>query len=477
VSERTGGHASDGIPTFAVVGRINKGKSSIVSTLTEDESVRIAKEPRTTRHCERYHLHAGDGRPLFTIVDTPGFEDAPRALAWMREREHSAADRARAVEDFVRHFQARHEFVEECELLEPILAGAGILYVVDASRPYRANYEAEMEILQWTGRPRMALINYIGGEDHVAEWQRALDQYFSIVRVFNAQRATFEDRIALLEAFRVLREDTRPVVDRAIASIREEWESRRRQAAAIVADLLIDELTYRIERKLAEGDDPERHREEWEAHFHDALRERERRERRAVESLYRHERLEREEDEMARPLFARDLFAETTWRVLGLDTTQLVGLGVITGATVGGAVDLAVGGSSFLAGTLIGGVVGGVSSFLARKPVGRVEILGRALGGEVVFVGPLRDPNFAWVLLDRALLHYRLVVGRPHAVRETLVLEHDEGRRGLVGRLPGSTQRKLSRLFAAVQRDPDVVQHALRDELQREVAALLVDHG
>ena len=36
-------------PTFAIVGHPNKGKSSIVATLAEDESVSISPDPGTTR--------------------------------------------------------------------------------------------------------------------------------------------------------------------------------------------------------------------------------------------------------------------------------------------------------------------------------------------------------------------------------------------------------------------------------------------
>ena len=79
-------------PRFAVVGRVNKGKSSIVATLAEDDSVRIDPRPGTTTEVREYPVSV-DGRPLFVLVDTPGFEDAPHALAWLRAREVSAADR------------------------------------------------------------------------------------------------------------------------------------------------------------------------------------------------------------------------------------------------------------------------------------------------------------------------------------------------------------------------------------------------
>jgi hypothetical protein len=55
-----------------------------------------------------------------------------------------------------------------------------------------------MEILRWTGRPRMALVNRIGAGNHVEEWKKALGQFFSIVREFDANRAGFDDRIRLL---------------------------------------------------------------------------------------------------------------------------------------------------------------------------------------------------------------------------------------------------------------------------------------
>ena len=108
-----------------------------------------------------------------------------------------------AVNDGSGEHEADARFPDECELLRPIVAGAGILYVVDGSKPYGAESELEMQILQWTGRPRMALINLIGEEDHQAEWRQALDQYFSLVRVFDAVGADF-DRMTFAEKLDLL---------------------------------------------------------------------------------------------------------------------------------------------------------------------------------------------------------------------------------------------------------------------------------
>ena len=149
------------VPTFAVVGHPNKGKSSIVSTLAQDDSVRVAPEPGTTTECRAYPMRV-DGEVQYVLVDTPGFQRARRALEWMRAREtHAGAHRA-VVEAFVAEHRATSRFRDECELLAPVLAGAGILYVADGARPYGPDFDAEMEILRWTGQPSMALINPIG---------------------------------------------------------------------------------------------------------------------------------------------------------------------------------------------------------------------------------------------------------------------------------------------------------------------------
>jgi len=461
------------VPAFAVVGRVNKGKSSVVSTLVEDDSVRVDKEPGTTRVCARFPFRADDGRVLCYAIDTPGFEEAPRALAWLQEREQSAADRPALVARFVETFRGGAEFADECALLAPILAGAAILYVVDASLPYRRNYEAEMEILRWTGRPRMALVNAIGGDDHVDEWTRALGQYFSVVRPFDAHRSGFAERIALLRAFRELDGDARPSIDEAIRVLESDWQRRRDRAAVIVAELVADAVTFTVEHPLGQHDTTERHRAAWEAEFLSALRDREQRARREIERLYRHDRLQREEASLAPEAFEWDLFAQENQRVFGLDQWQIVRAGAIGGAAIGGVVDAATLGHSFLLGTVIGGVVGGVASWFGTERAVEMKVLGQSVAGRVATIGPLRDRQFPWVLLDRALLHFASVVGRAHAKRDPLKVEPSEGKLGASSALDAETRDAIGALFGRLRNADRPVPPELVDALAATLLPLL----
>ena len=240
------------IPTFAVVGHPNKGKSSIVATLAEDERLAIGPMPGTTRRAIP-HTFAIDGEPQYVLIDTPGFQRAGAVLEWLESRATTASARPQLVADFVAAHEKDPRFHDECELLRPIVAGAGILYVVDGSKPYGPEYELEMQILQWTGRPRMALINMIGEEDHQLEWRQALDQYFSVVREFDAVGADFETRLGLLKVFGELDESWRSALQVAVDALVKERRRRVERSAREIAGSLIDALGFSERAPL--GDD------------------------------------------------------------------------------------------------------------------------------------------------------------------------------------------------------------------------------
>ena len=91
-------------PTFAVIGRVNKGKSSIVSALAEDDGVIIESSAGTTRECQDFPVLV-DGRTIIMLIDTPGFQQAPRALARMKESEISAASGREDDNEFYKLFK------------------------------------------------------------------------------------------------------------------------------------------------------------------------------------------------------------------------------------------------------------------------------------------------------------------------------------------------------------------------------------
>ncbi|WP_286876147.1 GTPase, partial [Marinimicrobium sp. UBA4509] len=111
-------------PRLCVVGHPNRGKSSIVSTLTENDSVRISPASGTTRRADRFEFSL-DGRVLLTLIDTPGFQRARQVQAWLEREPVSPGARPDRVRAFLAEPGHTERFPDEVALLRPIMEGAG----------------------------------------------------------------------------------------------------------------------------------------------------------------------------------------------------------------------------------------------------------------------------------------------------------------------------------------------------------------
>lgn len=462
-------------PAFAVVGRVNKGKSSVIASLIERDDVKISPRPGTTTECVRYDVEQ-DERVLFTVVDTPGFEDAPRALHWLREREATAADRVALVQAFVAEFCDTDEFVQECKLLRPILDGAAILYVVNGEEPYRQNYEAEMEILRYTGQPAMALINWSESGAHVDDWKKALNQYFKLVRFFDAHNVTWRERRKLLEAFQVLEPRWEGALDEALRTLETEQQRRLHEVSSIITDLLVDALTFNLVVVLPHSTALRFEREKLEKRFHDALRDKEAKAHRAIARVYLHD-LDHWSPETPMAFEqGDDLFSKETWNVMGLSPATLLAITTATGAVAGGSIDAAVGMASFLTGAVLGGLGGlGFGLYeLTRRFASASNVteqakslLKRSKDGERIRVGPHPSLNFPFVLLGRALDHSLRVLAWAHARRQLPPASGQE--QGILKSLRAAEGRKLNKLFSKVRKSYRAVSPGLRAELRTAV--------
>ncbi|NOX99238.1 MAG: GTPase/DUF3482 domain-containing protein, partial [Verrucomicrobia bacterium] len=320
------------VPKFAVVGQVNEGKSSVLATLVEEgdqSKIRVSETPGETARCQSIMLEI-NGRKVLEFIDTPGFQRARQALAWMKEHHETSGDttaRADSIKAFVEEFRGTRDYEDEVRLLEPVLEGAGIVYVVDGSKPVRPNHLAEMEILRWTGRPRMAILNNKGGgDDEFAEqWKKHLGESFNLTRGFNAHRARFRERIRLLQHLLEIEEGHRPVIEDTIRLLEQEWDQRRNDAADVMVELLENCLSHQSCRNVS-GDQINRRgkreqiTEELTEEYRRAIRKTEDRQHRRLLEIYRHREVEPEVEGQASEAMG-DLFAGETWQVLGLSRT------------------------------------------------------------------------------------------------------------------------------------------------------------
>jgi len=421
------------VPTFAVVGRVNTGKTSVLATLLEiddNEIVRISPTPGETTRCQIHKVVFG-GKECVRFIDTPGFSRPIEALKVIRSLHQEGAPHLQALEQFVR--EAGEEFGDEKRLLEPLLEGAGVLYVVDPSKPLRDDFLAEMEILRWTGKPRLALMNRRSAEPGPDEeaWRSSLGGAFNLVRTFDAHQARYEERLRLLQALLEIEERHRGSLEETLSLVEDEWQRRREEAAEVIIGFFEEALTLRAEATLEERDltlpsRRARKAELLEKEYFEKLAELERRCFASLLKIYRHHLLKADSNIDA--FLNIDLQSDETWSKWGLKRGQLALVSALTGAAGGFAVDAATGGLTHGAGTVIGGLVGGTAAWFKGGSLPDLRITlsgGIKLGtgeGKTLTMGPPKNPNFPWVLLDGILSRYQQMLARAHGRRDAEVL-------------------------------------------------------
>ena len=403
----------ESIQEFAIVGHPNEGKSSVLSTLAEDDSVRISATPGETLVCQKFPVII-DGREIIRFVDTPGFQHP-------REILHQLQSLQNETDDIITGFREKNadmpEFRQDIELLLPLTEGAGIIYVVDGSRPVRSVDRAEMEILRLTGLPRMAILNSKDAStDFLDQWKEEFRKTFNVFRVFNAHRATYAERIALLEGLKHIDQDWQVTLDTVISAFRKDWAQRNRTSAAIINGMLEECLSFKTARNLADEADEERVKDEMRQTYEKKIRQIESRAHQQIRSLFKHNIFKY--DLPPQSILHEDLFSESTWNFLGLSRNQQIAAAGIGGAGIAAAIDAATFGASFGVFAALGGLAGAGWAALGGKGLAQTRILGIPLGGREIQTGPVKNIQFLYILLDRSLIYYSHIINWAHGRRD-----------------------------------------------------------
>ncbi len=458
---------SSSTPDFAVVGKVNAGKSSVLATLLEvddDAILRISNTPGETTECQPFPI-AFDGKEWLRFIDTPGFSRPIEAMQAIKALTPPDTKPTRqTLNTFISTYQGTGEFEDECRLLSPMLSGSGLLYVIDPSKPLRESFVAEMEILRWTGQPRLALLNAKGeSSEFLSDWKNTLGSYFNLVRTFNAHTAKYDERVRLIRSLLEIDEANGEAIESVLSYLDQEWDQRREESAEAIITFLEKALTHRETTALSERDQivesrKERKMEELSKTYFTKITNLEKKMHSTLLKLYRHHLVSIQQETTAYESF--DLFAEETWEKWGLNRTQLTMAGAATGGAGGLMIDIGTGGLTHGFGTLLGAVGGAATAFFKG---GELPDFGFSLGGGLkvedkdgtaLAVGPPTSDNFAWILLDSSLNFYAQILTRAHAKRSSDIITHDG--RSITRELDSQQRKQLAKWFAScVKGSPD----------------------
>lgn len=444
-------------PRLAIMGHPNAGKSSVVATLTENDRIAIDKRAGTTTESDLYPVII-DGQAVIEFIDTPGFQNPSAILEWFQAHE-GEGDLARAFVDAHRRDPL---FAHDCALLEPVAEGAGIILVVDGSKRIKEKDRTEIELLRLTARPRMAILNNLASQDkYMGQWQDALSKAFNSVRHFNAHRATYAERIRLLHALKSIDQRWEKRLEMTIDAFERDWDRRMDQATGTIIDLLKDALSFQVTRTVKDKhlvfkSGRDKVTGEIMAEFENGLRKLEGMAQEQIRAHFRHNVWKASHSS----ILDKDLLSDEVSHALGLSKRQLALAGLATGAATGAGIDLALAGHSLGLGALLGAAAGGVLGIAGGSALAKLDIEEKP-GTKRFTVGPVSNPKFPFVLLDRIILYSARAMdwahGRQAADEDAVNKVPDKEIRvqGFTEALESQQQRDLDRFFAAVRRGRD----------------------
>jgi len=430
------------VPSYAIVGHPNEGKSSIVATLAEDDTIRISDLPGETRRCRGSALRL-NGETCINFVDTPGFQNPRRVEGIFREAVEKGLP---PLEAFFTHAEGDAGLAHDRELLGPLAEGMGIIYVADGSRPPTAVDRAEIEILRLTGLPRIAVLNRKGGRSQwINEWTGLCQRAFNATREFNAHDAPFDARLRFIENLRVIDAANEKHLESVIAKMKTDRARRMEELAFRLQEWIGDALHYKHIYDYDRVQGVAGIREKVQAEYWKALEDMEQTAWRDFRRLLKHHRVEFDLSNDA--LLAEGIASEQTWQLLGLTRRQLTLAAAVIGAGGGAVADLATAGLTFGIFTAGGAVGGAASVWLFGDRLPAIKVAGLRLSSDRCTAGPAHSPQFPFILLDRALLYLQLLLARTHARRDPLKVD-DEGKvlkQGILAQLPDAERKALAR--------------------------------
>lgn len=237
------------MPTIdlSLISHTNIGKTTLARTLLRRDVGEIRDGAHVTDASTGHTLIEAPGGDVLRLWDTPGFGDSARLLRRLRQSGHPLGWLLTQVWD---RYADRPFFSSQLAVRNVRDEADLVLYLVNAAEdPAGSGYlDPEMEILGWTGKPVIVLLNQLGAprpaalERAEAEgWAAHLSRYPWVrgVLAFDAFARCWVQEHALLELVgAALPEEARGTFARLGAAWRERNEEVfRRSVVALAAEL------------------------------------------------------------------------------------------------------------------------------------------------------------------------------------------------------------------------------------------------
>jgi hypothetical protein len=231
---------------LSLISHTNVGKTTLARTLLERNVGEVRDAPHVTATADPHAMIETPEGDVLRLWDTPGFGDSARLAKRLAQSGNPIGWFLSAVWDRWRD----RPFWSSQQAVRNVREHADVvLYLVSAAEdPGDAGYvEPEMRILEWIGKPAIALLNQAGEprpraveQAEEARWRTHLARYGFVrdVLALDAFARCWVQEMVLLRAVAALPVSKRPALERLSAA----WQTRRMSAFEVSVEALAAHL-------------------------------------------------------------------------------------------------------------------------------------------------------------------------------------------------------------------------------------------
>jgi hypothetical protein len=233
---------------LSLISHTNIGKTTLARTLLRRDVGEVRDAPHVTQSNQEFELERTLTGETLTLWDTPGFGDSVRLLRRLRQEGNPIGWFLGNIWDRYtdRTFWSSQQAVRNVRDHSDV-----VLYLVNAGEdPASAAYvDAEMQLLEWIGKPVLVLLNQLGPpqtsaaeQGEVARWSDHLAAYPAVrgVLAFDAFARCWVQEHVLLERIAFL---LMPEQRQAFAALAAQWRERNEIRFSAAMQVLAEHLT------------------------------------------------------------------------------------------------------------------------------------------------------------------------------------------------------------------------------------------
>ncbi|MCP4673341.1 MAG: DUF3482 domain-containing protein, partial [Desulfobacula sp.] len=252
------------------------------------------------------------------------------------------------------------------------------------------------------------------------------------------------------ESLKAIDQEMEDVLSHVIAAFKKERLKRNLLVAALISLTVEKSLSFDVSEPVTLSSDREKVKERLEKKYHTSIKRFEKLMFKKIRSLFKHTVFEYHLFEYS--ILRHDLFSQQTWELLGLTRQQLSTAGAVIGGSAGAVLDTAAAGVTFGVFTAMGGVLGAGSAWFGGKKMTRIKKAGIRFGKDKLKLGPNKNIQFLYILIDRSLIYYSHIINRSHGRRDlqNLLQKKPSDKKGYSTDFSSKEKKICAKYFKAV---------------------------